>query len=190
MRQYPKIWLLRHGQTGWNAQARVQGQLESSLTDVGVLQAQAQAALMVEPLLQQPACYASPLGRAQQTAQIALGDAPITTDTRLAELHAGDWQGLTHDQIRAGWPDLWQGNPRFLDLYAAAPGGEGMAALCARVESFLADLTTPSVIVAHGSLGQVMRGLVCGLERHIYAALPNDQGCVYVLENGREQVLR
>ena len=51
-------------------------------------------------------------------------------------------------------------------------------------------LNSPTVVVAHGLLGQVMRGIVRGLGREDMAALPNEQGCIYLLDKGRETVLR
>lgn len=190
MTQYPTLWLLRHGQTHWNAERRIQGQMESPLTPLGVAQAQQQARLLPEILAQGPACFVSPLGRAQQTAKIALGGTACTTDFRLAEIHAGEWQGLTRDDVQLKWPDLYDANPSVLDLFAAAPNGEGFTTFQARAADFLSGLTRPSVVVAHGLLGQVLRGLICGLDRAQMGALSNEQGCIYLLENGQERVLR
>ncbi len=186
---HPKIWLLRHGQTEWNAQKRIQGQLESQLTALGIEQAHRQAALMGDILALDPDCFCSPLGRAQQTAKIALNGTSFKTDNRLAEAYAGIWQGLTLDEVCAKWPELFHANPHNLDLFCVAPESEGFEAFRERIADFLGDLTGPSIIVAHGLLGQVIRGLTCGLERSEMGALPNQQGCVYLLENGSEQVL-
>lgn len=190
MTTYPTIWLLRHGQTEWNAQQRIQGQLESPLTPLGITQAQHQATLMRDILALDPDCYCSPLGRAQQTAKIALQGVPYKTDPRLAEVHAGLWQGLTRDEVNADWPELFQANPQHLNLFCAAPDGEGFAAFQARIADFLQALGGPSVIVAHGLLGQVVRGLTCGLTRSDMAKLPNRQGCIYLLQDGRETLLK
>jgi probable phosphoglycerate mutase len=190
MSKYPNIWQLRHGQTFWNAEKRIQGQLESALTPLGIEQANSQARLLPDILVQNPACFVSPLGRAQQTAKIALGNTSFVTDARLAEVQAGDWQGLTRGEVKDKWPDLYAANPSALDLFTAAPNSEGFTAFQARVADLLSDLTRPSVIVAHGLLGQVMRGLICELDRAEMSALTNEQGCIYVLENGRETVLR
>ncbi|UWQ27326.1 histidine phosphatase family protein [Leisingera sp. M523] len=187
--QFPKIWLLRHGQTEWNAEHRIQGQLESPLTPLGIEHARRQAGLMAPVLEQKPACYASPLGRAQQTADIALRGAPFVTDPRLAEAFAGVFQGMTLQEVAQRYPQIHGANPRNLDLFCEAPGGEGYARFHGRILDFMLSLTGPSVVVAHGLLGQVMRGIICGLPRDSMAALPNGQGCVYVLENGMETVL-
>lgn len=191
MNDFPKIWLLRHGETYWNAERRVQGQLESDLTPRGRGHAEAQAILMAEILkAHDPDCLVSPLRRAQDTARIALAGRPFETDPRLAEVHAGIFQGHTWDEIRQSHSALVGPNPRALDLFCAAPGGEGYEAFHQRIQAVLTELTRPTVIVAHGLLGQVLRGIVCGLEHDELAVLPNEQGCVYLLENGEEQVLR
>lgn len=190
MSDYPKIWFLRHGETEWNAERRIQGQLESRLTPRGMDQAATQARLMAPILKENPPCFVSPLGRAQQTAKIALGGRAYVTDARLAEAHAGEWQGLLRDDVRRSNPGLVSLETPALELFLKAPGGEGRAAFEARIVDFLSGLTAPSVVVAHGLWGQVMRGLIRGLGHEEMGALGNEQACVYVLDQGRETVLR
>lgn len=188
--ELPKLWFLRHGETHWNAQKRIQGQLESQLTDKGVRQAHVQARLIRPVLRQGPACFVSPLGRAQETARIALGDTRYQTDPRLAEAHAGRWQGLLRADVIADARNGFDLDINALELFLAAPEGEGFADLRARIVDFLKGLSGPSVIVGHGLWGQVLRGLVRGLPRAEMGTLPNEQGCIYALERGRETVLR
>ena len=190
LKDLPKIWFLRHGETHWNVEKRIQGQLESDLTPAGIAQAQAQARLMRPVLETDPGCHVSPLGRAQQTARIVLGERPFQTDPRLSEVHGGIWQGLLRPDVIRDNPALVPADVTALELFLAAPGGEGYEVFSARIRAFLATLSTPSVIVAHGLLGQVLRGLLRGLPRSEMGHLPNEQGCVYGLENGREHVLR
>lgn len=187
----PKIWFLRHGQTVWNAEHRVQGRMESDLTELGRRHAAQQAEIMM-PILRdhRPPVLVSPLRRAQQTAAIALGDYKITTEPRLAEAHAGLFQGKTLDEIAVQYPEIRAANPLALDLFCAAPECEGFDAFHARTADLLAALEAPTVLVGHGLWGQVLRGIICGLKRADMAALPNEQGCVYELENGSETVLR
>lgn len=185
---YPTIWFIRHGETYWNAERRVQGQLESELTPRGIEQAHAQARLMRRILESNPPCFVSPLGRAQQTAQIAVGGAGFATDARLADVHAGDWQGELRDDILRWNPGLE--TQTALEVFLSAPNGERFEAFRNRIQSFLDELTSPSVVVGHGLLGQVLRGVVCGLDRAEMGSIPNEQGCVYVLSDGAETVLR
>lgn len=182
---YPKIWFLRHGETEWNREGRLQGRKDSPLTDRGRAQARVQARIM-RPVLDEVAAgpggfFASPLGRARQTAEIALHGRPFTTDPRLAEIATGAWEGRLRAEVATGARDLF--------LYAGAPGGEGLEALQARVTDFLDDLPGPSVVVSHGLLGKVLRGCVQGLDAAGMDGLSNLQGCVYLLEDGRETLL-
>ncbi|MFK7834809.1 MAG: histidine phosphatase family protein [Sulfitobacter sp.] len=189
MSSYPKIWFLRHGQTEWNKAYRLQGQLDSPLTPQGVADAARQARLIAPVLPQRPAIYVSPLGRTRHTADIALGGTPYETDDRLMEIHAGRWQGLLRSDIMQARADWAQSGPSALEIYEAAEGGEGIAAFQARILSFLRDLTGPTIVVAHGLWGQVMRGHILGLDVMAAGQLSNNQGCIYVLEQGRETVL-
>lgn len=190
MTSFPRIWFLRHGQTEWNAELRIQGQLESRLSPLGQSHARQQAALMPQILAQSPACFVSPLGRAQETAEIALNGVSFLTDPRLAEADAGDLQGMTLPEVERDFPEIWAENPYHLDLFCAAPNGEGYASFHARILSFMQELTGPTVVVAHGLLGQVMRGIALGLSRQEMAKLSNHQGCIYLLDEGREQLLQ
>ncbi|KZY51607.1 histidine phosphatase family protein [Sulfitobacter sp. KE29] len=189
MSAHPKIWFLRHGQTEWNRAFRLQGHLDSPLTDQGIAEAERQAQIMPSILAQKPDILVSPLGRAQQTARTALNGAAFQTDARLMEIHAGDWQGATRDEIFAAYPDLAARDPAPLEIYAAAPGGEGLAAFRARIRAVLDSLIAPTVLVAHRLWGQVLRAEVCGVAPAEAGRLSNRQGCVYLLENGSERIL-
>lgn len=189
MQSYPKIWFLRHGQTEWNKAYRLQGQLDSPLTEQGIQDAERQAVLIAPVLAEQPDVFVSPLGRTLQTAKIALGDTAYRADDRLMEIHAGEWQGRLRADILAELADPAAQQFSALEIYEAATGGEGLAAFNARITAFLQDLTGPTVIVAHGLLGQVLRAEVRGLDMAHAGHLSNLQGCVYVLEDGQETVL-
>jgi 2,3-bisphosphoglycerate-dependent phosphoglycerate mutase len=123
------LTLVRHGETAWNAQSRLQGQTDIPLSDIGREQARLLggywAASNAPPHF--TACYASDLGRAQETAQILLGALPPPTptlqaDNRLRERNFGVWEGLTpHERaVKFGeidtrdcpvdgefWEDVW-----------------------------------------------------------------------------------
>lgn len=105
------------------------------------------------------------------------------------EIDAGKWQGMLRGDIMAAHPDWAAKNPSPLEIYEAAEAGEGLVAFQARISDFLDDLAGPTVIVAHGLLGQVLRGIVRGLDMQNAGQLSNDQGCVYVLEDGCETVI-
>ncbi|MFD2741313.1 histidine phosphatase family protein [Sulfitobacter aestuarii] len=189
MKDHPPLWFLRHGQTQWNAEHRLQGQLDSPLTAQGRRDAARQAALLPPILAQKPAIFVSPLGRARQTAEIALQGAAYRTDPRLMEIHAGAWQGLTRSAIVRDHPHLQGDAVSPLDIYAAAEAGEGISVFRARIADFLDHLQGPSVVIAHGLLGQVLRAELRGIDLAEAGRLCNRQGCIYHLERGRETLM-
>ena len=102
-----RVLLLRHGQSEWNAVRRWQGTADSPLTRLGREQAIETAWALAGVDVSFDVLVASDLRRASDTAAI-IGDAlalgaPVI-DARLREAHAGEWEGLTPDEIEAGWP--------------------------------------------------------------------------------------
>lgn len=105
MNQSAFVFAVRHGQTAWNAEQRVQGQLDVPLDDVGRWQAEQVAAALADDGLD--AIVSSDLERAFATAAAlarATG-APHKVDAGLRERHFGRFQGLTHSEIEARWPE-------------------------------------------------------------------------------------
>lgn len=192
--KYPLIFLLRHGQTEWNAIGRIQGQMESDLSAIGKQHAAAQGDILRQAGVTSAEFdfYASPLRRTRQTAEIAfenLIDTPIF-DARLKEVGMGAWEGMMRRDVAQQWPDYYSSLPTALDRCVGAIDGEGFDPLCVRAQAFLDDLPGPAVIVAHGVFNMVLRGLITGLDRQGMSALSAEQGCVIRLENGREEILR
>jgi broad specificity phosphatase PhoE len=154
--------LLRHGQTDYNAGSRMQGQLDTDLSDLGRNQAVAAAEVLAkrQPLL----IVSSDLRRALDTAT-ALGERsglPVSVDTRLRETHLGDWQGMTHlevDDVAPGARLAWRDDARW-----APHGGESRVDVAARSLPLVHELVReqaewgadepdrPVVLVAHGGL--------------------------------------
>lgn len=189
MKKYPKVWFLRHGETEWNAEGRIQGQTESVLSVRGVQHAEQQARLLAPILAMDPPCFVSPLKRTRQTADIALAGREYETDDRLKEVFAGAWEGQLRTDVFKDLPAGITPDTVHIEFYAAAPGGEGYDTFQARVRDFVATLVEPTVIVAHGLSGQLLRGELCGLSRSELGKLTNRQGVVYVLEDGVETIL-
>ncbi|HVQ97362.1 MAG TPA: glucosyl-3-phosphoglycerate phosphatase, partial [Mycobacterium sp.] len=133
-----RLLLVRHGQTDFNAGSRMQGQLDTELTDLGRAQAAAAAEVLSkhQPLL----IVSSDLRRAYDTA-VVLAErtgAPVRADTRLRETHLGDWQGMTHTQVDAVTPGArlaWRD-----DATWAPHGGESRVDVAARGLSLIAEL--------------------------------------------------
>ena len=173
--------MLRHGQTEFNADTRMQGQLDSELTDLGRTQAVAAAEVLAkrQPLL----IVSSDLHRARDTAD-ALGDRsgiPVRVDTRLRETHLGDWQGLTHRQVDASAPGARQAWRE--DATWAPHGGESRVDVAQRSlplvgelvaaehEWGLDDCDRPVVLVAHGGLIAALSAALIGLPVASWPAL-------------------
>jgi glucosyl-3-phosphoglycerate phosphatase len=160
--RHRRLLLLRHGQTAYNAASRMQGQLDTDLSDLGREQAVAAAAVLAkrQPLV----IVSSDLRRALDTAT-TLGEragVAVTIDERLRETHLGDWQGLTHhdvDEVAPGARLAWRDDARW-----APHGGESRVDVAARslpvVSEQIAalpewgvdDVDRPVVLVAHGGL--------------------------------------
>jgi glucosyl-3-phosphoglycerate phosphatase len=181
------LYILRHGETEWNREGRMQGALDSPLTDLGQAQAVAMGALLAGYDLAGHSLYSSPMGRAVATTTLAF-DRPAILDPRLREIEVGLWSGLTRPEILARWPGMSE-EENMLDFYARAPGGEGFDALWDRVCSFLADLTGPAVIVTHGVTSRFLRTAALGLTLADLNEVPGGQGVVFRLQGGEHHTL-
>ncbi|MBP5455453.1 MAG: histidine phosphatase family protein [Paludibacteraceae bacterium] len=100
-----KLFLTRHGQTFWNVEKRMQGQLDSDLTDLGREQAKALGKRLADEKID--VIYSSPLGRAMETARLIRGerDIEIKTDEGLMELYLGPWQGRLLSDVAIEFPE-------------------------------------------------------------------------------------
>lgn len=151
-----RLILLRHGQTEYNATSRMQGQLDTDLSELGFLQAQRAAAVLAQQSISH--IFSSDLTRAYETAKAvgALIDAEVGVDKRLRETHLGEWQACTHHEIDATYPGAraqWRHNPQW-----APPGGESRVEVARRARQFVDEIMVSLddwndgtvLIVAHG----------------------------------------
>ncbi len=184
----PPLIIFRHGQTEWNREGIFQGRLDSPLTTMGRQQAVGLIAL-IEPLTRADTwqAFTSPSGRSKTTAALALGPLryePVH-DERLLEVDVGDWSGMTEaEMMDAAGPDIPE-DPFLRNFHA--PGGESYEAMCARVQSFLDDLTGPTIISTHGITSRIIRGLILGLNQEGMRTIEGGQGCIFLLQNGEQQ---
>lgn len=182
MADYPDLLILRHGETEWNTQGRMQGTLDSPLTARGRAQARAQNGILRQLKCGDHDWFSSPQGRAIETARIVqqglVGD--LAVDQRLAEIGMGHWTGRARHEIANEAPHLFAGSST-LAFYDHAPGGEGLAALAERTQAFLADLSAPAVVVTHGITSRVIRCLAMDLPVTAFGALQGGQGIVYAV---------
>lgn len=191
----PVIYYMRHGETDWNVEGRLQGQQEIALNARGRAQG-AHCGEILRDLFARAGCdpasldyLSSPLGRARQTMELArpaLGLAPngYRVEPRLIEIGFGRWEGFTIPELRARDSqgvaarehDKWRFVP---------PGGESYEKMSARVYDWYLSLRRDSVVTAHGGTA---RGLMAALGIAKPAAAPLidiEQGMVYVFEGER-----
>jgi broad specificity phosphatase PhoE len=123
-----KFYLVRHGETEWNKLGRFQGHQDISLNERGVSQAKETAKAAAE--WGHCAIYSSPLIRTVQVAdEIAkVTPMPVAKDPGLKELSLGDLEGVTGQEMRDGWPEVfaaWRANPEKISM----PNGESLGQL-------------------------------------------------------------
>ncbi|BBK30469.1 putative phosphoglycerate mutase [Stella humosa] len=187
------VWLVRHGETEWNAQRRLQGQHDSPLTPRGQRQALAIADLLARTLGKRPPVrlVSSPLGRTRATmAPIAAAlDLPVDYDPRLMEIGLGAWEGMTWDEIEAAFPGALDGATSH-ERFFRPPGGETHAAMMARLGGWLAEVDGPTIAVSHGFSGRVLRGLYGGLDPLAALDQPQPQDGLFCLRDGDMEFLQ
>ena len=184
------ILLVRHGETEWNLERRIQGRCDSPLTERGVAQARAVGRLIgALPNAASARIVASPLGRSRRTAEIIgehLAAGPeLVLDDRLREISVGSWDGLTYRDIEMRSPGIFDGEGRH-EWYFRAPDGDTYEAFVARLGEWLSESTEMSLLVAvtHGIVSRVLRGLYAKLSRETALTLPVPQDKIFRLCSG------
>jgi probable phosphoglycerate mutase len=183
------IYLVRHGETEWNRTRRYQGWGDSPLTERGLAQAEAIGRLLRGlPEAQAAELVASPIGRARRTAEIireCLGrTAPLRFDDRLREISLGSWDGLDRAQIAALRPGIFDG-AGYHEWYFTTPDGETYDGFAGRIAAWLAEAADrPLIVVTHGIVTRVLRGLYAGLTRPDALCLPVPQDRIFRLSGG------
>lgn len=187
-----RLLLARHGQTVWNIEHRLQGQLDSPLTDEGIAQAQA-IADRLEGAGMLTVC-SSPLGRAMQTATIIaerLGSDLIEVP-ELAEVDHGALAGMTWDEIDAAYPTARE--ERAANRYGwAFPGGESYAQARSRARKALSSCGWASegtpLLVSHEMIGRMLRAELRGLDASAALGLRHPHGVVFEIDGTSERML-
>jgi broad specificity phosphatase PhoE len=190
----PILYYVRHGQTDFNAEGRLQGRHDTVLNAHGKLQAKQSGELLRDLFARDHrsagdlAYIASPLRRARETMEILRGPLGLpphsyATDSRLLEISYGEWEGWTLPEIEARTPGLLIQREREKWDFAP-PGGESYRELTARIAEWYASLTRDTVVAAHGggvrALMAMFNVLPQGEATHAQIA----QGAVYVFADG------
>ncbi|MBA9076578.1 histidine phosphatase family protein [Rufibacter quisquiliarum] len=180
------VYLLRHGQTAWNADGnRYCGRTDLPLTPKGLEQAQLAAAQLQNVTFD--AVYSSPLERAYKTAQLASGDLPVTTDERLIEADFGLWEGKRKEEFIPENEALWQDWCQDPMQTKAGGTGETAGEVIARVEDFYLSLVKkhPSgnvLTVAHNGVNRFYLAYKLGMPVRNYRKFVIDNSSVTMFE--------
>ncbi|MFL5298051.1 MAG: histidine phosphatase family protein [Phenylobacterium sp.] len=183
------IYLVRHGQTEFNRERRIQGHVDSPLTELGQRQAHAVGRLLRDLIRERDGwrIVSSPLGRAHATADVIsarLGGLPVELDDRLKEMSWGPHDGRLRAELEAEHPETFGRTGWAFD----ASAGETYDEVCARVGAWLAELPPEPerrvIAVSHGISGRVLRGLYAGLGRDGAAQQDVPQDAVFLLQHG------
>jgi broad specificity phosphatase PhoE len=186
------IYLIRHGQTEFNREDRVQGRVDSPLTERGMEQARAMGARLGSIVREEGGEWVletSPLGRARQTAAIIAEVAGLPeplVDDRLIEVGYGVFEGFTRVELDEKWPEYAGVN----GIFGRAPGGETFDALSARAGDWLAEvgqapLQRRTVAVTHAGVVRTLRGLYLGQGVEAMRQMDKPQGVIFRFADGR-----
>ncbi|WP_158814003.1 histidine phosphatase family protein [Methylocapsa sp. S129] len=193
---YPhRLIFVRHGQTAYNAENRLQGQRDVPLNGKGREQAGAVGRFLRDHwgaelvrLDTVGAFWASPLGRTRQTmelARVAMGlpPQPYRVDARLEELSFGDWEGLNWDEVEARDPEGIKARQASKWGFAP-PHGESYADLVERVKPWLAERDGDAFVVAHGGVARAFMAILAGVAPSIAAEAEIWQGRALIFDKG------
>jgi broad specificity phosphatase PhoE len=190
----PTVYYIRHGETSWNAEGRLQGAQDIALNGRGRQQA-THAGRILAGLIARDGhdkaalpFVSSPLGRARSTMELMrrVLELPVddySLDNRLREIGYGVWEGSTLTEMQVADPELYA--RRLTAKWTLAPeGGETYASVQLRMRNWYDSLLVDTVAVAHGGTVRALM-VALGLETPESAAdLPIEQGAVYVFRDG------
>ena len=164
-----RIIAVRHGETAWNVDARIQGQLDIQLNDTGRWQARRVGRALASEQL--AAIYSSDLGRAHETAR-AIAEAariPVVAHPGLRERRFGLFEGKTFDEIHTTWPEQASCWKKRIPEWQPPEGGESLLQLRERVTRTVGDLASRHcgqqiAVVAHGGVLDALYRVATGQE--------------------------
>ena len=193
MSELPLIYLCRHGQTDWNAERRLQGQSDIPLNGLGRTQAQRNGRYLRNVLGAEAGAFlflSSPMSRAFDTMRIIRHEIGFPTeefarDARLAEIHFGDWQGLTLADMQAADAGLYERRER--DKWHFVPPGDGAESyetLANRVAPVFAGLPGPAIVTAHGGVTRAFLRRFAGFSEEEAAHIDVPQDRILRFEHG------
>ena len=190
-----RLFLVRHGETDWNREGRLQGGKDIPLNSLGRMQAE-EAARRLKGLTPDYASVdyiCSPMERARETMtilrrELELPPEEFRIDERLRELTFGDWEGFTWREIRksANASERERAQARERDKWGfVPPGGESYRMLAERIRPVLEGLAPDTVMVSHGGVARAVLALIGAVGTADAARVEIWQGKILVVENGK-----
>jgi broad specificity phosphatase PhoE len=190
-----RLFLVRHGETDWNREGRLQGGKDIPLNALGRMQAE-EAARRLKALTPDYAIIdylCSPMERARETMAILrreldLPPEAFRIDERLRELTFGDWEGFTWREIRksANASERERAQARERDKWGfVPPGGESYRMLAERIRPVLERLAPDTVMVSHGGVARAVLALIGAVGTADAARVEIWQGKILVVEGGK-----
>jgi len=182
-----RIYIVRHGETEWNRDGKLQGWKDAPLTEKGKKQAEALRERLEE--VEFDAVYCSPSGRTLKTAEIALNgkDISVKKDERIKEINMGKWEGTKGEEIKEKFPELYFDFWERPHLYIPI-SGESFHDLKERVISFIEEILEKHddenvLIVSHGCASKVMMSYFEGRPlRYIWEQPKLEEACLNLVE--------
>ncbi|GAB3298710.1 histidine phosphatase family protein [Parasphingorhabdus pacifica] len=182
-----RLVLWRHGETDYNAAGRIQGHLDTSLTETGREQARGAAPAVAG--FQPAVALTSDLRRAASTAAMftEVSGMQARPDKRLRETHLGEWQGLSGAEVEHGWPGAmgtWRATPTW-----APPGGESRVDVAARAVEVVEELDLAengtALLCAHGGLITALTARLLDWPVDMWPSLGGVANCHWVVLSRR-----
>jgi broad specificity phosphatase PhoE len=186
----PVIYYIRHDETSWNAEGRLQGVQDVPLNDLGRKQAACAGNILADLFVRDRrdkstlSFVSSPLGRARSTMELVRGELKLAPadyglDDRLREIGYGEWEGSTLAEMQTEDPELFA-RRQSEKWTVSPPGGESYVAVQGRMQDWYDQLREDTVAVAHGGTARALM-VALGIETPLTAAdLTIEQGAVYV----------
>ncbi len=186
-----KIYFVRHGQTDWNVETRLQGQIDIPINSNGRNQARRNGGVLAE-LIDDPQDWhfvSSPLCRTRETMEIiretmGLNIDGYDTDDRLKEVHFGNFQSHKWSEVKVDMPEAYEAREKDKWGYIApGPGGESYEMLFLRTRAWIESITQNTICVSHGGVNRCLRKYVENLTPEETTLLATPQDKIMAIEN-------
>lgn len=184
--QQTRLYLIRHGQVEGHEEKRYNGQINVPLTPLGMAQSDCVSGYMVN--LPVEAVYSSDLDRSRYCAELIANTHNLTvnTDASLRELHVGDWEGRTWEELCEAYPEDWQARLKDLVNFRV-PGGESLQEVADRIRPSVSRMIENHpgghvALIAHGGVNRIVLLDAIGAPLQQAFSIEQDFGCLNIID--------